>query len=359
MTLDRRELLRRAAALAAGPLAAGPLGAVLAGCAGDRRPATAGGLEPSLNVYNWSDYIAPDTVRDFERETGVRVTYDTYESNEELLAKLAAGASGYDVIVPTGYGIQALLAQGLLQPLDRTQLPNWGNVAPLFRDAPYDPGRRYSVPYQWGVTGIAWRRDKVSPPPTSWSVFLDPRHAGRMTMLDDGREVLGAMLRLRGHSYNTTDAAELAVARRDAVAAKANLKAYISAPVKGQLIVGDVWIAQLWSGDAEQARTEQPELGFAVPVEGSLIFGDAMAVPRGAPHPRAAHAFMNYVLRPDVGAAISLATGYGTPNQAAAARLPVPRPYPDAAELARLEYQRDLGAATAQWDRAWTEVKAA
>jgi spermidine/putrescine-binding protein len=354
MAVSRREWLRRAAlaGLAAGPLAA------LAGCGGEpRRPVA--DLEPELNVYNWSDYIARDTISGFEREFGVHVNYDTYESNEELIAKLAAGASGYDLVVPTGYGVELMVAQHLLAPLDRARIPNWSNIAPLFRDSPYDPGRVHSVPYQWGVTGIAYRRDKVPAAPDSWSVFVEPRYAGRMTMLDDGREVIGAMLKLRGHSYNSTDPGELAAARTDAVTAKANLKAYVSAPVKGQLIAGDVWLAQLWNGDAEQARAEQPAIAFAVPKEGTLIFNDAMAVPRGAPHPRSAHAFINYVLRPDVGAAISAATGFGSPNQAALSHLTAPRPYPTSDEMARYEYQRDLGDATGAWDRIWTEIKSA
>ncbi|MEO8226454.1 MAG: spermidine/putrescine ABC transporter substrate-binding protein [Gemmatimonadota bacterium] len=353
--LNRRELLRLACLGLAGlPFAGVP------GCSGrDAARVPVADLEPELNIYNWSDYIAPDTVRAFEREFGVRVSYDTYESNEELLAKLAAGAAGYDVVVPTGYGIQALLAQDLLAPLERSRLSNWDNIAPLFRDSPYDPGRRYSVPYQWGVTGIAYRADRIAAAPDSWGTFLESRYAGHMTMLDDGREVLGAMLKLRGHSYNSVNAAELAAARADAIAAKANLMAYVSAPVKGQLIAGDVWLAQLWSGDATQARVEQAEIEFVVPREGSMLFGDAMAMSRGAPHPRAAHAFMNYVLRPDVGAAIAQATGYGTPNAAAAARLTPARPYPTAAELARLEYQAELGPANALWDRTWVEVKSA
>jgi spermidine/putrescine transport system substrate-binding protein len=332
-----------------------------AGCRREARRAAGDGLGPverDLGLYIWSDYLADDTVPAFERESGVRVTVDYYESNEEMAAKLLTGATGYDLVVPSSYLIPGLLAHDLLAPLERRYLPNFGNVAPLFLDPPWDPNNLHSVPWQWGTTGIAYRKDKV-PEPTSWGVFLDPRYRGKMTMLDDPRDVIGSFLRLRGRSLNSTDPAELERARSDAIAAKKQLKAYLSAPVKAQLVAGDVWIAQLWSGDAAQAVAENPDIGYRVPDEGGTIFVDAIVVPRSAPHPRAAHEFINYALRPEVGAAIADKTGYGTPNQAALPLTRAKTPYPTAGELARLEYQRDLGTAGELWDRLWTEIKAA
>jgi spermidine/putrescine-binding protein len=341
----------------------GATAALLAACRRRSGPpagsAELGRIEGELNIYNWSDYIGPGVVPGFQREFRVRVSYDTYESSEEMVAKLEAGATGYDLVVPPTYGVTALLASGLLAPLSRRYLPNLGNLAPVFRGLAHDPADRYTVPWQWGITGIAWRTDLVVPAPASWAVFLDPARRGRMTMLDDQRDVIGAFLRLRGRSINSIDPGELEAARRDAVAAKANLKAYLSAPVKGQLVAGDVWLAQLWNGDAAQARKEQPALAWALPQEGGTLWIDSLVVPASAPHPRAAHEFINYILRPEVGAAISAATGYGTPNRAALPLLPDPVPYPSKDELARLEIQKDLGRASALWDRVWTEIKSA
>lgn len=294
----------------------------------------------------------------FEREFGVRVSYDTYESNEEMLAKLQAGGGGYDLAVPSSYLLPALRATDLLAPLHPRYLGNRGNIAPLFNHPPHDPADTWTVPWQWGLTGIAWRRDLVAAPPAGWQTFHDARWKGRMTMMDDPREVLGAMLRLRGRSLNDTDAAALAAAKGDAIAAKANLRAWKSAPVKGDLVAGDVWIAQLWNGDAAQAALERPEIAFMVPQQGSAIWTDGFVVLRDAPHKRAAHAFLNYVLRPEVAAAVSDATGYGSPNQAALALQRRPLAYPTAELLLRLEFYADLGAATQAWDRAWTEIKA-
>jgi spermidine/putrescine-binding protein len=318
-----------------------------------------GPIEDRLSIYNWSDYIGPEVIPAFEREFGVNVTYDTFESAEEMVAKLQAGATGYDIVVPPTYAVSALLAVDLLAPLSTRYLPNLTNLAPLFRRLEHDPENRYTIPWQWGMTGIAWRTDKVAERPESWSVFLDSRYRDKMTMLDDVRDVLGAFLRLRGHSLNSVEPGELEAAQQDAIAAKPNLKAYLSAPVKSQLIAGDVWIAQLWNGDAAQAAREEPRIAWSLPREGSTLWIDSMAVPRKAPHPRAAHEFMNFALRPDIGAAISRTTGYGSPNQAAMPLTPDGVPYPSQNELARLEIQKDLGRASELWDEAWTRIKTA
>jgi spermidine/putrescine transport system substrate-binding protein len=315
-------------------------------------------LESELAIYNWSDYIGDDTVAGFEREFGVRVTYDTYESNEDLLAKLQAGARGYDLICPSNYLVPALLALDLLAPLDRRFLTNWDQLSPAFLDRPFDPGNRFTVPWQWGVAGLAVRTDLVNPAPDSWGVFHAARYRGKMTQLDDMRDVIGAWLLYRGHSPNSRNPAELEQAKADALRAKPLLQSYLSAPVKGQLITGDVWIAHLWNGDTAQATAVRPALEFVVPREGGLMYLDSMAIPRTAPHQRAAHEFLNYTLRPPIAAAIADRTGYGSPNAGGLALQRRPVLPPERELLDRLEYQEDLGEATALWDRIWTEIKA-
>ncbi len=351
------EITRRA--FVAGAVAAG--GSLLAGCRprGEAPSGGPGGLEEELAIYNWSDYIGESTIADFERETGVQVIYDTYESNEDLIAKLQAGATGYDIVVPSGYAVRVLRALDLLLPIDRSALTGaWSNLDPRFLASPVDPDNLYTVPWQWGSAGLAIRTDLVAGRPGSWGVFLDPRYRGKMTQLDDMRDVIGAWLKFRGNSLNSTVTAELEQAKADAIAAKANLKSYVSAPVKAQLIAGDVWIAHLWNGDTAQARAINPAIEFVLPREGSMIYLDSLCIPRGARHPRAAHAFMNFVLRPDQGAALSRRTGYGSPNAAALALDASLLQPPSPEEMARLEFQDDLGAATTEWDRVWTEIKA-
>jgi spermidine/putrescine transport system substrate-binding protein len=362
--LGRREFFARALAAGLGATSAGLL---LQACGEGRTNASSTGagdgtavsdpIEDRLAIYNWSDYVADDTISGFEEEYGVEVTYDTYESNEEMLARLQAGASGYDVVFPTGYIIEAMIASDLLAPVRRDLLTNWPNLSPIFLDPPFDPGNVHSVPYLWGLTGIAWRTDRLDSAPDSWTTFQDSRWDGKMTLLDDSRDVIAAFLKLNGFSLNSIVPAELKAAKLDAIEAGRHIRAFVSAPVKGQLISGDVWIAQLWDGDTRQAASEDSAIAFALPREGSAIYADAMVIPRSAPHKRAAHAFLDYVLRPEVSAAISDATGYGTAN--AAARPRNPKPYPTAEELSRLEFARDLGEGTRLWDRVWTEIKSA
>ncbi len=360
--LSRREFVGRATLLGLGM---STIGMVLTACGKQEKPAdTAAGasedlgpIEKELAIYNWSDYIAEDTITNFEKEFGVKVTYDTYESNEEMVAKLQAGASGYDIIVPSNYIVPVVVATGLAAELNKKYLTNFGNLAPTFQNPVFDPENKHAIPYQWGTTGFAWRSDKVPGNPDTWAIFLDAKYKGKMTQMDDMRDVIGAWLRYRGKSLNSVDPAELAAAKADALAAKKYLKAYISAPVKGQLISGDVWIAQLWNGDAAQARAEQAAISYVVPKEGCTIWTDSMVITKSAPHKRAAHEFINYVLRPEVGAGISNTTGYGSPNQAALAKMKSPIPYPTAEEFQRLEYQKDLGANGAIWDQIWTEIK--
>lgn len=363
-TLGRREFITRL--LAAGA-AVTSVAALLEACGGGGggtttepktlAPGELGDPEGQLAIYNWSDYIAEDVVPAFEAETGIKVTYDTYESNEEMMAKLQVGAGGYDLVVPTGYIVTVLAAQGLLFPLAKKYLTNWGNVAPMFVNPSFDPDNTYGVPWQWGTTGIAYRSDKVTTPPDSWAIFQDAQWSGKMTQMDDLRDVIGSWLRFRGKSLNSTDEADLAQAKTDAITAKAFLKAYISAPVKGQLIAGDVWIAQLWNGDTLQAKAEEPTIAYALPKEGAAVWTDSLVIPASAPHKRAAHEFMNYIMRPEIAAKISDFTGYGTPNLKGSELMELKVPYPTEEEMKRLEYQKDLGAATEVWDRIWTEIK--
>ena len=366
--VSRRAFVVRAFALG---LSVSSVGALLQACERKAKSVAAGAdsaaasvpdlgpIEKELHIYNWSDYIAENTVPNFQKEFGVKVTYDTYESNEEMVAKLQAGATGYDIVVPSGYIIPVMVATDLIAPINKKYIPNFKNVSPIFQNLPSDPGNKYTVPWQWGTSGIAYRTDKVKAPVDSWAVFHDPQYRKKMTMMDDGREVIGAFLRFRGHSLNSTNPAELAQAKADSTTAKKQLKAYISAPVKAQLISGDVWVSQLWNGDTTQAKAEQPKLGYVIPKEGCTIWGDSMCIPKSAPNKRAAHEWMNYILRPEVGAALSEATGYGTPNAEAAKVMKTPVPYPTEDELKRLEYQVDLGKDTATWDQIWTEIKSA
>ncbi|HWX24867.1 MAG TPA: extracellular solute-binding protein, partial [Vicinamibacteria bacterium] len=207
----------------------------------------AGSSEQVLNLYIWSNYIAPETVRKFEKRYGVHVNVDLYDTNEALLAKVQAGNASYDLLCPSNYPIEILLHQNLLRPLDRSALPHLANLDPRFLDREYDRGNRYSVPYFWGTCGIGFNRRRVGPV-DSWAALWDRRFAGRILMLDDPRETLGAALKWRGKSLNSQDPEALGMAARLLLEQKPLVKTYDSANYHDVLLSGDVWLAQGWNG---------------------------------------------------------------------------------------------------------------
>lgn len=317
-----------------------------------------------LNVFNWSNYIAPDTLSRFEAETGVQVRYGIYESNEEMLARVMSGNSGWDVVFPTNYYIRPMREMGLLARLDRARLPGVGSLFPHFAEPSWDAGLEWSVPYMWGSSGIMYN-SKVSPAPVRWADLWDDRFRGRMTMLDDPAEVLGASLLKLGYSLNSPDEGELRAAQREALRQKPMLRAYLNAEVRDQLVAGDVLAAQLWATTAQQAMDQAPHLRFVYPEEGFPLYADCCAVLAESHRPELAHRFIEFLLRPEVAAEIVLHSRTATANLAAWRRLPVevaalPALYPEKRVLARGQWFATLPGPTLKLrDRIWTEIKAA
>jgi spermidine/putrescine transport system substrate-binding protein len=320
---------------------------------------------PRLNVYNWSDYVAPDTIANFERETGIEVRYGTYESVPEMLAKVMSGNSGWDVVFPSAEYIQPMLDMDLLAPLRAEWLPNLNALEQSFRRPPWDPELRWSVPYMWGVTGIVYQ-SRLSPAPESWRDLWNGRLAGRITMLDDPPEVLGACLQMLGCSLNSSHPQELARAQAEAIAQKHLVRAYLNAEARDQLVAGDVAAAQAWGVTAAQAIAAAPgKLAFAFPREGFARFADTMAILRESPRREAAHRFIDYLLRPAVSASIVMTVQTATANGSGHALLPPelrdnPVLYPPQETLARGEWFEPQSAASQRLrDRLWTEIKSA
>lgn len=347
-------------------LMAGCLAISSAACApaGPAGPA----LARELHVYNWSEYIDPQIYADFEEEFGVRVVEDTFASNEELLAKLQAGATGYDVIVPSDYMVEIMIEQGLLAELDHKNIPNLKNIAPKFADPPYDPQMVHCVPYQWGTTGIGYNSELFEEPPDSWAYLFDPEvaslYAGKFTMLNDSREGIGAALKYLGYSLNSTDEAQLMEARDLLIRQKPWVYAYDSEQYEDLLSADEIVMGHGWSGDFFMAAVEDERIWYAIPQEGATIWADNLCIPKTAPNKYTAEVFINYLLRPEVGAAISNFTWYASPNAAAtefidAEILEEPAIYPPPEVMERLEWIEDVGEATPLYERIWTEVKAA
>ena len=331
----------------------GGAAAALAGC----------GREARLNVYNWSDYIAPATIPGFERETGLRVRYGTYESNQEMLARVMSGNSGWDVVFPSEDFIGPMRELGLLAPVQHDLLPNLRALAPAFRSPPWDPELGWCVPYMHGVTGILHQKALA---PRAWADLWDARLRGRITMLDDQPEVFAACLKKLGYSVNAGDGHELLAARAEALAQKPLLRAYLNAEVRDQAAAGDVAAAQAWAVTAAQAMAAAPgKLAFTLPAEGFPRFADNVAILRESGRLEAAHRWIDYLLRPEVAASIVEATRTASANQAAQGLLSAavrenPVLYPPEEDLARGEwFQAQPLASQKLRDRLWTEIKSA
>lgn len=327
-----------------------------AACSRDHRP--------RLNVYNWSDYVAPETIPDFEAEFGVRVRYGVYESVEELLAKIFGGNSGWDVVFPSNSFIHPMLRNGLLATLRRDWLPLLDHLDPELRHPAWDPQLYWSVPYMWGATGIVYHR-RLRPAPRAWADLWDERLRGRITMLDDPAEVIGAALKKLGHPLNATNPEQLQEARRELLVQKPLVRAYLNAEVRDQLVAGDVLAAQAWTITAQQAIRASAELAFVLPAEGFSLYCDCAVILRESRRQRLAHDFLNYLLRPRVSAAIAGAAQTATANASARGLLPEairsnPTLYPPPQALARGEWLQALPVAAQRLrDRLWTEVKSA
>lgn len=315
-----------------------------------------------LNIYIWSNYLPEKVIAEFERRYDAKLNVELYDSNEALLAKLQSGGASYDIVVPSDYMVAVLREQGFLQELNLDALTNFSNLDPQFAGLPYDRLNQYSVPYMWGTTGIAYRKDKVFDPVDSWAALWDPRYKDRIAMLDDVREPLGAALKFLGKSENTTDATEIQAAAALLLEQKPLVKAYDSGGFDQMLLSGDAWIAQAYSGQIAKAIADNPSIGYVIPKEGCTIFVDNVCVPKTAAHPVLAHEFINFVLEAAIAADIANETGYSSVNRAARVLI---RPdllaneaaYPPREALERCEFIKEIGPAINIYDRWWTEVK--
>jgi spermidine/putrescine transport system substrate-binding protein len=270
-----------------------------------------------LHVYNWSTYVAEDTIPNFEAACGVTVVYDIFGSNEEMLARLREGNPGYDIIVPSDYAVASLIADELLVPLDHEMIPNMANLTTDLTDAPFDPGNQYSVPYQWGTIGLGYNITEVGEEITSWQQVWD--YEGNVAWLEDPRSMVGIGLNFLGYDPNSSDEDEIAEATEFLIESGSNVVAI--AADDGQVLLerGDVDITVEYSGDIFQviADCECEDYRYVIPEEGSVVWMDNLAIPKDAPNVELAHAFIDYILHPQVGADISNYTAYASPNQAA------------------------------------------
>ncbi|RMH90799.1 polyamine ABC transporter substrate-binding protein [Lysobacter pythonis] len=356
--------------------------------AGDTAAAPPGPEKKVLNVYNWSDYVAPDTIANFEKQTGIKVNYDVYSENETLETKLSAGNSGYDVVFPSARPFaQRQVKGGMYAALDKTKLPNWRHLDPAILKGleDIDPGNAHVAPYMWGTTGLGINVGKVKEilgedaPIDSWSLLFDPANAAKLaqcgiSVLDDDQEAFGAALIWQGRDPNAGSADEIERVKRVYGAIRPHIRNFNNAEYKDALANGDVCVAMGYSGDVGQARDvaveaakaagrSVPDIRYVIPKEGAIRWIDVIAVPKDARHPSNAMAFIDYLLDPKVIAAVSNEVAYANPNKDATALVDPgiandPGVYPPEAVRAKLVDPKSLPESMQrQRVRAWTAIK--
>lgn len=266
---------------------------MLTGCGNTGTDAQKG----QVNVFIWTEYVSEAAISDFEKNTGIKVNVSTYSSNEDMLAKLKSESEGtYDVILPSDYAIEYLIAQDKLEALDKDKLSNLSNIDPAYLDESFDPGNVYSVPYEGGVACIAVNTAKVDKEITSYADLFDPSLKGQLVVLDDYRAVIGMTERSMGLSMNETDPDTLAQVEEKLLTLKDNIKLYDSDSPKSALISGDCTVGMVWSAEVALAMDENPDIEIVYPTEGAYVFLDNWAIPKGAKNYDAAMEFINYML---------------------------------------------------------------
>ncbi len=347
--LTRRDFLRLALLTAA----AGP--AAMACSKGPRKR--------EVNFFNWSNYIAEQTLPNFTKDSGIAVNYDMYSDEEEMFSKLKAGVQGYDLIVGTDYMVPRLKALQAIDPIPHDLLKNLGNIAPKFQNPEYDPNLQYTVPYLWGTTGLGYNKAKLPKPPNSWRDLSEPKYAGRMSALDNTRDGVGCALLMLGLPKDSKDPKQLEQARDALLAQKKLLKHYSSSTYIDELVSGEIWLAQGWSGDVLQAGKDNKQIEYVIPKEGSFIWVDSLCLIRGSEHREETLQLVDYLLRADVAAAIAQAKRYASPNAQAIPLLDStlrsdPRVFPTPDVEKRLSFYPILDPETEElWNRTWQEVK--
>ncbi|WP_172369834.1 ABC transporter substrate-binding protein [Sporosarcina jiandibaonis] len=303
----------------------------------------------SITVFNWGEYLDPALLKQFEEETGIKVIYETFDSNEAMMTKIEQGGTTYDIAVPSEYAIEKMKESDLLIPIDKAKLPNLKNIDPYFLDLAFDPENKFSIPYFWGTLGIAYNPELLDGQTfESWEDLWDPSLEQEVVLVDSAREVIGMGLNALGYSLNSTNISELEEAADKLRTLQPNIKAIIGDEITQLMVNGEAAVALTWSGQAADMMWDNEDIDYAVPEEGSNLWFDNMVIPRTAKNIDGAHAFINFMLDAEIAAQNADYVGYSTPNLAALDFMDPEviqdeRYYPDEEARNHLEVYKNLG----------------
>lgn len=317
-----------------------------------------------LHIYAWADELPDEVIQDFQKETGIEVTVDTYDSNESLIAKLEAGATGYDLVNPSQYAVQILAKKNLVVELDHSKIANMGNISSVFQNVSYDPGNKYSMPYIWGTTGLAYNAECTKEPVTSWKAFWDEKYKGRIYMLDNMLAAYIAALQYNGFSANSSNPEEINKATESLIAQKPLLAGYNSTNFADLVASGEACIVESWSGSIISVMKDNPHVQYVIPDEGGTMWIDGYSIPQGAPNVETAYKFLNYLLQPEVAAKVTTLTSIASVVEKSKELLPADVAnnaaiFPPEEKLKNADFILDTGEAMKHYQDGWTKVKAA
>ncbi|MBR8833302.1 MAG: spermidine/putrescine ABC transporter substrate-binding protein [Stigonema ocellatum SAG 48.90 = DSM 106950] len=358
-SLNRRKFLTRVAALS---------GLSLTGCgwrlADVRATNTTVGPRDQLSVYTWAQYTDKELLTTFSTQTGIKVLVDVYDSNDVMLAKLQAGGGGaYSVIYPSDYMVQKMADKGLLKEINHAHLVGLNNLLPRFQNPTYDPHNRYSIPFAWGTTGLIFNSEILKTPPEDWDYLWQNQEqlSKRMTLVNDVREVMGAVLRMLGYSYNSQNENEIKQAYEKLRLLKPAIAAFETDAWRNQILAGDLLLAMCYSGDGVKITQEYPKLKYVIPKSGSSLWTDTIVVPKTAPNSDGAYAWINFILQPEVAAQMTQRLSIATPNGAGFDLLPKKVQnnsslFPPTSVLEKCQRITPLGKMEEVYERYWTEL---
>ena len=316
-----------------------------------------------LYVYNWGEYIEPALIEKFEKETGIKVIYDTFEQNEDMYMKVKEGGNNYDVVVPSDYMAEKMIKQGMLEKIDYSKIPNFKYIDEKFRNLDYDPKNEYTVPYMWGTVGILYNKNKVKENVDSWNILWDEKYKDNIIMMNSTRDTLGVALKRLGYSMNSRNEAELEKAKESLIKQKDIVLAYLVDETKTQMVNEEADLAVMYSGDAIVSKGENENLEYVIPKEGSNLWFDTLAILKNAKHKENAEKFINFMTDPENAKLGAEYIGYSLPSTEAKKLLDKEvqedaTAYPDLSRHKNMEIFKDPSDFVEKYDDIWADIKA-
>ncbi|MBQ2840490.1 MAG: ABC transporter substrate-binding protein [Oscillospiraceae bacterium] len=314
----------------------------------------------TVKVYNWGDYIAPGVIDKFEEETGMRVIYEMFETNEDMYTKIKNSNNSYDVIIPSDYMIERMIAEDMLAEIDMSAITNYANIDEEYKKLSFDPENKFSVPYTWGTVGILYNKTMVSEAPDSWGALWDEQYKNNIIMMNSQRDAIGITLKYLGYSLNELNPKALGAAKQKLIDQSPLVLTWVVDEVKDKMIGGEAALALVYAGDAVYCKGYNEDLEYVIPKEGSNIFFDSMCIPANCENKSGAEKFINFMCREDIAAENAEYIGYSSPSTPARELMgdagKDPTAYPDIKKY-NLEIFSSLGDKTKIYDELWTEIK--